>query len=180
VSGIKEQLEDEIHGKRFMRELEREAEVEHERLLAAIRAQPHTLTWKGTAEELRATITGLYVSGQIEAVSLEDALQRAALHFVIPATLSTPASSGPLKSSPQTNRERIDAFIQRLKDAGVTVKRKDIWVAAGYKDPTEFERFQRGTTANKAAIATFNRILGMAHSDFKRLCAGKQVQPNSR
>jgi hypothetical protein len=73
-----------------------------------------------------------------------------------------------------TNRERIDRFILKMAQAGTKVKRKDIWLVAGYKDPTEFERFQRGDNRNQSAASTFNRVLGMAPQDFLRLLQQKR------
>jgi hypothetical protein len=63
---------------------EHELEVKHERELARIRAESHALVWTGTAEELTATITRWYESGWLIAASPQDALQKAAIHFVKP------------------------------------------------------------------------------------------------
>ncbi|MDE3187597.1 MAG: hypothetical protein KGM96_08770 [Acidobacteriota bacterium] len=68
---------------------------------------------------------------------------------------------------PLGNRERIEQFIQKMALAGLKIKRKDIWKAAGYADRTEFERFQRGDGRNKAASMAFNRILSLASEDFQ-------------
>jgi hypothetical protein len=57
-------------------------ELDHARELATIRAQSHALTWTGTPEELIETITRWYESGWVLAESLQDALQKAAIHFV--------------------------------------------------------------------------------------------------
>lgn len=66
------------------RQQDRQKELDHERQLAAIRAQSHALVWTGTTEELTATITKWYESGWIVAESLEDALQKASIHFLRP------------------------------------------------------------------------------------------------
>jgi hypothetical protein len=68
-----------------------------------------------------------------------------------------------------SNRQRIDGFILKMANAGLKVKRKDIWQVANYTDRTEFERFQRGTSRNNAAATTFNRVLSMAPEDFSKL-----------
>jgi hypothetical protein len=56
----------------------------HEDGLARTRAQSHALTWTGTAEELTDTIKLWYESGWLTAESLQDALQRASIHFAKP------------------------------------------------------------------------------------------------
>jgi hypothetical protein len=61
-----------------------------------------------------------------------------------------------------------------MAQAGTKVKRKDIWLVAGYKDPTEFERFQRGDNRNQSATSTFNRVLGMEPQDFLKLLKHKR------
>ena len=58
------------------------AESLHEYNLARIRAQSHALVWTGSAEELTETIRRWYESGWLLAASLQDALQKAAIHFV--------------------------------------------------------------------------------------------------
>lgn len=78
-----------------------------------------------------------------------------------PAAHTTQSSLG--------NRERIDKFIQKMLASGLSIKRKDIWRVAGYTDRTEFERFQRGSSHNKAAASAFNRVLCMAPEDFSKL-----------
>jgi len=73
------------------------------------------------------------------------------------------------KEEPSSPRQRIERFILRMAASGTKVKRKDIWRAAGYKNPTEFERFQRGDARNKSAISNFNRVLKMKPQDFLEL-----------
>ncbi len=72
-----------------------------------------------------------------------------------------------------SNRQRIDGFILKMANAGLKVKRKDIWQVANYTDRTDCERFQRGTSRNKAAATTFNRVLSMAPEDFSKLMKRK-------
>jgi lambda repressor-like predicted transcriptional regulator len=64
------------------RNSERSAELDLERQKALIRAESHTLVWKGSPEELTATITRWFESGYIDAYNLEDALHKASIHFV--------------------------------------------------------------------------------------------------
>lgn len=74
-----------------------------------------------------------------------------------------------------TTRERIDAFIEKLLDAGHSITRRDIWQAAGYENATEFERFQRqDVKATTAAKANFNRILDMSPEDFMRVVKNRR------
>jgi hypothetical protein len=71
-------------------------QLDLERKLAAIRAQSHALTWTGTTEELTETITRWYESGWLTAESLQDALQKASIHFAKPdgTPAIKPASTG--------------------------------------------------------------------------------------
>jgi len=92
-------------------------ELEHERKLAAIRAQSHALIWTGPTEELTATITRWYESGWITAESLSAALQKASIHFVRPdgspvlKPIAPSAAPTPQESS-ETNPRR--AFVMPL------------------------------------------------------------------
>jgi lambda repressor-like predicted transcriptional regulator len=101
---------------------ERQRELEHERQLAAIRAQSHAFVWTGTAEELIATITKWYESGRIVAESLQDALQKAAIHFLrpdgtpamVPTVLANAAPSKPVaaqQAAAETTEDRRRAFV---------------------------------------------------------------------
>lgn len=71
--------------------------------------------------------------------------------------------------SKTNRRELIDSFLVKLAESGRKIRRKDIWIVAGYKNPTEFERFQRGDArTTPTAIANFNRVLAMKPDDFSR------------
>ena len=62
-------------------------------------------------------------------------------------------------------RDAIEAFIKKLANAGRKITRTDIWTVAGYKDSTEFERYQRHAARTTAsATDSFNRVLSM-HPD---------------
>ncbi len=64
-------------------------------------------------------------------------------------------------------RRRIEAFIQKLADNGYQITKKDIWQVAGYTEPTEFERFQRGDErTTKACERNFMRVLNMSPESF--------------
>ena len=87
-------LDELVYTKAELRAMRRQEELEHERQLAAIRTQSHALIWTGTAEELTETIRRWYESGYLRAENLQDALQKAAIHFVKPdgtAVIKLPA-----------------------------------------------------------------------------------------
>src|ERR1700739_2519123 len=79
---IKDALEEQMNGKEGVAQRRRAAELEHERELVKIRRESHALVWTGTAEELISTIRRWYESGFLRADTLQDALQKAAVHFV--------------------------------------------------------------------------------------------------
>ena len=73
-------------------------------------------------------------------------------------------------------RAEIDAFILRLALAGHKVTRKDLWTVAGYKHPSEFERFQRGDSrTTRSATAALTRVLNLTPLDFIQLLEKKRV-----
>jgi hypothetical protein len=73
-------------------------------------------------------------------------------------------------------RAAIDAFIFKLAEAGREITRKDIWIAAGYKDATEFERFQRSDPrTTRSAAAAFNRVLALQPTSFIELLDKKSI-----
>ena len=70
-------------------------------------------------------------------------------------------------SKETATRARIDAFIEKLRDAGHPITRTDIWRVAGYQDATEFERFQReDDRTTSGSKARFNRVLDMSPEVF--------------
>ena len=75
-------------------------------------------------------------------------------------------------TGPQTPSERrlaINAFISKMEAAGLNINRKDIVYAAGYRDRTEFQRYQRvAPNATKTAVYNFNRVLRMTPDQFQR------------
>jgi len=77
-------------------------------------------------------------------------------------------------------RAAVEALISKVAAEGRKITRKDIWTVAGYKDATEFERFQRGDarTTRSAALA-FNRVLDMVPIDFIQLL-GRIQQPDKK
>ena len=96
--------------KRLQRNMERQNELDHARRLSAIRAQSHALIWAGSRAELVALVSGWYQSGLIVAASVEDALDKAAIHFVKPdgalvlrsaAAIQQTASTAPSAATPR-------------------------------------------------------------------------------
>ena len=84
-------------------------------------------------------------------------------------TLTTSAGSG--------NRAVIAGFISKMAEAGHQITKKDIWILAGYENPTEFERYQRGDKrTTRAATSNFNRILNMEPEDFFRALSKKKTR----
>jgi hypothetical protein len=76
-----------------------------------------------------------------------------------------------------SRRREVDDFITKVLAEKEKIRRKDICKVAGYKDNTEFERYQRGdprTTA--AARKNFDRVLKMTPNEFIACLEKKQVQ----
>jgi hypothetical protein len=69
---------------------------------------------------------------------------------------------------PDSRRAEVEAFLAQVWQAtGRKAIKKDIWRVAGYKDRTEFERFQKGKHPdNKSATQRFQLILGMTPAKF--------------
>ena len=67
----------------------------------------------------------------------------------------------------ETRRALVEAFICKMSEHGQRVKRKDIWTVAGYREATEFERYQRGSSRTGVSAAdNFERVLNMQPEDF--------------
>jgi hypothetical protein len=67
-------------------------------------------------------------------------------------------------------RAAINGFISKVaEETGRRITRKDIWTVAGYRNRTEFERFQRGDKrTTRSAASNFQRVLRMKPQDFIR------------
>jgi hypothetical protein len=78
---IQDFMEELKHGPGGRKGAERRAEIAHARELALIRTESYALVWTGTADELTTTITKWFEAGWIVAESLQDALQKASVHF---------------------------------------------------------------------------------------------------
>jgi hypothetical protein len=64
-------------------------------------------------------------------------------------------------------RAQVDCFIEAVLSAtGRCITRTNIWSVAGYRDPTQFERFQRNQGASRGSIVRFNRILNLPPAEF--------------
>jgi hypothetical protein len=84
MKNARDRIEEMLYGQSGLAEKRRSEEIEHARELARIRTESHALVWVGTAEELIATLTRWYECGWIIAENLQDALQKAAIHFANP------------------------------------------------------------------------------------------------
>lgn len=133
------------------------------RRLRALLSSGRSITQPSAAEKMSASRPATPGSSPHEArVELAES--------TVPAQPTTAANG-------QTGTDRraaIDAFIGKLAEAGHRITRKDIWTVAGYEDPTEFERFQRGASrATRSAAMAFNRVLNMEPRDFIQLLEKK-------
>jgi hypothetical protein len=167
---------------RMERDAERERALAHERQLAIIRAQPDALIWRGPADELIAMITKCYESGWIIAESLENALQKASIHFLRPdGTLvisPRPEALSPsvphLASKVETTDKQSDRkvlrtfYFQHFPEAKVL----DVCWAAG-QHYTEWKRWLRyAVKAGSAPDRAFRAVLtsGKAPQQYRKQC----------
>jgi|SRR5208337_678412 len=113
---IQDFMEEMRHGPGGRKGAERRAEIAHERELALIRTESHALVWTGTADELTATIAKWFEAGWIVAESLQDALQKASVHFRKPdgAAAIVPVTPPAAMPSPKVSRE---SFVKAILDA---------------------------------------------------------------
>ena len=81
-------------------------------------------------------------------------------------------------SNSTANRPNIDTFIQRVwQEEQQRITRRNIWTVAGYRNATEFERFQRNDArTTDAAKQNFRRVLAMTPSQFCRALTKKRNQ----
>ncbi len=103
--------------KRLQRNMERRNELDHARQLAEIRVQSNALVWTGTQAELVALISGWYQSGLIVAASVEDALDKAAIHFAKPdgtLVLRSPAAMQQATTTAPPAQNPRQAFVLPL------------------------------------------------------------------
>jgi lambda repressor-like predicted transcriptional regulator len=116
----RDRLEERLLGKAGVRAKRQREELEHERQLAAIRTQSHALTWTGTSEELTETIKQWYESRLLTAESLQDALQKAAVHFTGPdgKAVIKPTSAEPSQAESKKKLSRREFVTPLLKAKG--------------------------------------------------------------
>ena len=113
------------------------------------------------ADRLRKEVVNYY---EIEAREIEHRLASAP-EETRPAE-ATDSEAETLDSDER--RELINSFISKVeRDTGRKINRTDVWTVAGYKDATEFERFQRNDTrTTDAATLAFRRVLDMEPREF--------------
>jgi len=85
---------------------------------------------------------------------------------------SRTASTAELGSESRTpQRVAVDNFIEKVSlQIGNRITRKDLWRVAGYREGTQFQRFQRGKRVSDGAASKFNWVLTLSPTEFaKRL-----------
>ena len=111
--------------------------------------QQHLLWWE----------LGLYTSAFLEWI--DDGVESGAQSN---SSAATNGGDGPKRS------KAIKEFMDKVEDAtGRKINKTEIWTAAGYGDPTEFQKWQRNDLSNATAFRTFERILSMQPEDFLTL-----------
>ena len=92
----------------------------------------------------------------VDHIPFTDAARQAHWMSVAIEKLYPPAPAGMI-----TRKEAVDRYLREVFErTGKKITRGDFWRAAGYKNPTEFERWQRkDSKTNKTADANFRRIL---------------------
>jgi hypothetical protein len=74
------------------------------------------------------------------------------------------------KATDSSSRATIEAFILKIAETGRKISRTEIWLAAGYSDKTEFERFQRDDArTTRTARKNFTRVLNLSPESFIEL-----------
>lgn len=88
----------------------------------------------------------------------------------------------PPKRKAEDRHDMIHAFLKRvLEETGVLIRKKDVWLVAGYQDATEFERFQRNARrTTKSAKTNFDRVLNSNSEDFVRLLEARKKQDKQK
>jgi len=105
---------------RIQRKWDRGEELAHEEKLAEIRTRSKALVWTGPESELVEAISRWYESGWLVAGSLQDAMQKAAIHFVGADGKPITISSGyeqPQPSPKVKGKISRKAFVTPLLDA---------------------------------------------------------------
>ncbi len=71
----------------------------------------------------------------------------------------------------------VQNFIEKMKDAGYTIKRVDITIVASrHKDPRSLQHFQYNIAkASPVAIVDYDRVLRMAPADFMAILAQRRT-----
>jgi len=74
----------------------------------------------------------------------------------------------PRASAEAKNKRLVEDFIAAVRSkTSRKITKKDIWTVAGYRDATEFSRFQRNDTrTTPTATGNFNRVLNYRPEEF--------------
>jgi lambda repressor-like predicted transcriptional regulator len=140
-------------------------ELDHQRELASIRAQSHALIWTGTVEELTKTISRWYEAGWLTAESPQDALQKAAIHFVDtngkPIIKPTSAKTSQTKPTSKTEEKPSRrAFVMPLLEAkGWSIL--DWANEAGVSHATAMDYLQDRTKPYRSSRLKLAKVLGV-------------------
>jgi hypothetical protein len=89
--------------------------------------------------------------------------------------LTKAEAPGEGQESGTDRRAEVDAFIKRARQINTKIFKRHIWKLAGYRNATEFERFQRGSRATATATENIGRILRMTPKQFIQALTNKSL-----
>jgi hypothetical protein len=100
------------------------------------------------------------------------------LHRLIELLAPPAKGEKQLPNEAKNRRNRVSAFMELVhQKTNQRIRKKDISLVAGYKDTTDFQRFQRNDPRTAAsANNAFDRVLSMDPKDFVRLLEDKKHQ----
>jgi len=140
---------------------------ELEKHATSILEEAHRRKWQGRVKEITSFFPGsswleeawIFVTEETE----EHVRNLESLMWLGLSSHVAPDQQGP-ESAP---RVAIENFMLAVLAKGRKIRRKDIWLVAGYTERTEFERFQRNDEdTTKAAKRNFARVLNMSPKAF--------------
>jgi len=121
--------------------------------------------WNKVLQELLAAIM---VAGNARGRILGKALPRL-------AELLAPEHQKQTTKNANDHLAKIEAFLDRVnQEAGERITKSDIWRVAGYKGPTEFQRYQRNDARTTvSAKSRFDALLTVNPTEFIRRLQAK-------
>jgi hypothetical protein len=144
------------------------------------RAVLYTLSQQKEAIQQNLNLSALIWAGVMASIPVKDLLEketkllecelrnaygRDAAMTNLPVTTAPSTPTNPVTRTEDVATDRralVDAYIEEVRSKiGKRITRKDIWLKAGYKTRTEFERWERRDAKhpNQAAGENFTRIL---------------------